>query len=89
MENGAQEFLNHVCSVVGSRRDARVFVIVHSEAGMELLFNTSDLVMKLGMLDVAKMTVMEHQAKFNEEHEEEIRRSGRLAVLAVEPGKAN
>jgi DNA topoisomerase VI subunit A len=47
------------------------------------------MVMKLGMLDVAKMSVVEQQAMFNQVHEEEVRRAeGKaLAVLAgkVEP----
>ena len=89
MGDGVQEFLDSVTKVVGSRKDPSVFVIVHSEAGLELLFNTNDMVMKLGMLDVAKMSVVEQQAMFNQVHEEEVRRAeGKaLAVLAgkVEP----
>ena len=91
MENGIQEFLGHVMTVVGERKNPTVFGIVHSEMGLELLFNTNDMVMKLGMLDVAKMTVVEQQAAYVEEHEEETREAGRRAsaVLASKPGRAN
>jgi len=89
MGDGVQEFLDSVVKVVASRERPTVLCIVHSDAGLELLFNTNDMVMKLGMLDVAKMTVVEQQAMFNQVYEEEVRRAeGKaLAVLAgkVEP----
>ena len=74
-----------------SRKAPAVLCIVHSEAGLEILFNTHDLVMKLGMLDVAKIQLVDMQARFNEEHEEEIRRNAVKASAAVsgDSGKAN
>jgi hypothetical protein len=64
MDDGVQGFLDNVTRVVGSRKDPTVICVVHSEAGLELLFNTNDLAMKLGMLDVAKMTIVEQQARY-------------------------
>ena len=46
MEDGVQGFLDNVTRVVGSRKDPTVICVVHSEAGLELLFNTNDMVMK-------------------------------------------
>ena len=89
--DGVQEFLNNVLSVVMSRKSPNVLCIVHSEAGLEVLFNTQDLVIKVGMIDVAKMTIVEQQARFNEEHEEEIRQNAVKASAAVgkNPGGVN
>ena len=91
MGDGVQEFLDNVVQVVGSRKDPNVIMIVHSEAGLELLFNTNDMVMKLGMLDVAKMSVVESQSMFNSTHEEEIRRAAEkaVAVLVGKPEPVN
>ena len=83
MDDGVQGFLDNVTRVVGSRKDPTVICVVHSEAGLELLFNTNDLVMKLGMLDVAKITIVEQQAMFNAVHEEEVRRSAEKALAVL------
>ena len=83
MENGVQELLDNLAKVLGSRKAPVVICIVHSEAGLELLFNAGDLVMKLGMLEVARMTVVDQQARMNMEHEEECRRAGERAVAAL------
>jgi len=83
MDDGVQEFLDNVVKLVGSRKDPTVICVVHSEAGLELLFNTNDLVMKLGMLDVAKMTVVETQTIFNANHEEQIRKNAERASAVL------
>lgn len=90
MENGVQEFLSNIATLLGSRKRAVFVCLVHSEAGLELLFNTHDLVVKLGMLEVGKLTMLEQQARFNQEHEEEVRRAGEMAVAVLgKGGKAN
>ena len=83
MEDGVQEFLDNVVRVVGSRKEPTVICVVHSEVGLELLSNANDLVVKLGMLDVAKMTMVETQAQYNQMHEEEMRRAGESASAVL------
>ena len=91
MGDGVEEFLNNIANVLSVRKEPTVFAIVHSEMGLELLSNSSDLVMKLGMLDVARLTVLEVQAQYREGREEEVRRAGEMAAaaLAVKPGRSN
>lgn len=83
MEDGVQEFLDNLVRLVGSRKNPNVICVVHSDAGLELVFNTNDLVVKLGMLDVAKMTMVESQAQYNQMHEDEVRRAGESAVAVL------
>jgi len=68
-----------------------VFVIVHSKSGLELMSNCNDLVMKLGMLDVAKMTVMDIHAQMSMEMVEEGRKAVQtaLAVMGNKVGQVN
>lgn len=91
MGDGVEEFLNNIASVLSVRKEPTVLAIVHSEMGLEFLSNSSDLVMKLGMLDVARLTVLEVQASLMKGREEEARRAGERAVaaLAVKPGRTN
>jgi hypothetical protein len=90
MENGEQEFLDNVVRVITSRKGARVVCLVYSDVGMELVLNTMNLVEQLGMLDVARLEILERHARFREEHEEEIRRAGMAAVAVLgTPGKVN
>ena len=87
MEEG---FLNDLVTLLSSRKEATVFCVVKSEGGLELVMNTGDMVVQLGMLEVAKLEVIERHARYREEHEEERRRSGAraMAVLGTS-GKAN
>lgn len=68
MGNSAQEITAELAKLVEVREDVIVFAIVHSRSGLEMVSNTGDLVMKLGMLDVAKMTVMDIHAQMSMEH---------------------
>ena len=83
MEDGIQELLDNLIWLIGNRKSPSVICIVHSEAGLKLVFNTNDLVVKLGMLDVAKMTLVETQAQYNQMHEDEARRAGESAVAVL------
>ena len=51
----AQEITAELSKLVEVREDVTIFAIIHSRSGLELVTNSGDLVMKLGMLDVAKM----------------------------------
>lgn len=90
MESGDQEFLNNLLSVLASRQNVTVLCVVKSDTGLELLMNTPDMVLQLGMLDVARLEVVDRHARYREEHEEEIR-SAEVRAMAVlgTPGKAN
>ena len=87
MGNKVQELVDNLGKLVELREDAQVFVIVHSKSGLELMSNCNDLVMKLGMLDVAKMTVMDIHAQMSMEMVEEGRKAVQTA-LAVMGNKA-
>ena len=91
MGNGEREVVEQLGKLVELRKDAVLFVIVHSEKGLEVLSNSNDLVMKLGMLDVAKMTVVEVHTRIQEMAEDEVRRNAEAAVAAmnVKPGRMN
>ena len=87
MGNKVQELVDNLGKLVELREDAQVFVIVHSKSGLELMSNCNDLVMKLGMLDVAKITVMDIHAQMSMEMAEEGRKAAETA-LAVMGNKA-
>jgi hypothetical protein len=91
MENGVQELVDNLGQLALIRENPAVLIIVHSKAGLEILSNCNDFVMKLGMLDVARMTTVDVHTRMNEEHAEECRRAGEaaMAALAMKPGKAN
>lgn len=91
MENGVQELIDNLGKIALVRENPTVIVIVHSGAGLEILSTTGDFVMKMGMLDVAKLTVVDVHTQMNAENAEECRRAGEQAVaaLAMKPGKAN
>ena len=91
MGNNVQELLVNLGQLVEIREDAQVFVIVHSKSGLELMSNCNDLVMKLGMLDVARMTVVDIHAQMNAEMKDEIRRIERetVAAMAGKSGQVN
>lgn len=83
MGNNVQELVDNLGKLVELREDAQVFVIVHSKSGLEIMSNCNDLVMKLGMLDVARMTVVDIHAQMNAEVMGEIRRAEREAAAAM------
>ena len=83
----AQEIAAELSKLVEVREDAVVFAIVHSRSGLEMVSNSGDLVMKLGMLDVAKITVMDIHAQMSMEMAEEGRKAAETA-LAVMGNKA-
>jgi hypothetical protein len=90
MENGAQVFLENVAKVLGARQRPTVFCIVHSEMGLELLPTSDDLVMVLGMLDAARLKVVDMYGEHLETNREEVKRRESLAMAALGPqGKAN
>jgi hypothetical protein len=91
MGNKVQELVDNLGKLVELREDAQVFVIVHSKSGLELMSNCNDLVMKLGMLDVAKMTVMDIHAQMSMEMVEEGRKAVQtaLAVMGNKVGQVN
>lgn len=91
MDNGVQELIENLGKLALVREKPTVLVFVHSGVGLEILSNTSDLVMKVGMLDVGRLTILDAHARMNEEHAEECRRAGEsaMAALAVNLGKAN
>jgi hypothetical protein len=83
MGNSAQEITAELAKLVEVREDVIVFAIVHSRSGLEMVSNTGDLVMKLGMLDVAKMTVMDIHAQMSMEMVEEGRKAVREAMAVM------
>lgn len=90
MTNGVQEVIENLGKLALVRENPALLVIVHSGTGMEILSNTTDLVMKLGMLDVAKMTIVDVHARQQEEHAEEVRRSAvKASAVFSDHGKAN
>lgn len=91
MGDGASEVLEQLSRLVELRSGCSVFAIVHSDKGLEILSSTNDLVLKLGMLDVARMTVVEVHSRIMEMAEEEGRRQAEAAVAAmrVKPGRMN
>ena len=91
MGNGIQELIDNLGKLAMIRENPTVLILVHSEGGLEILGNTRDFVMRIGMLDVTRMTLIESQARLNELHEEECRRAGEHAMSAFrkEPGQPN
>jgi len=91
MDDGVQELIDNLGKIALVRQHPTVLVIVHSEVGLELMSSTGDFVMKMGMLDVAKLTVVDIHTRLNEENAEMCRRAGKAAVAALtaKPGRSN
>jgi hypothetical protein len=91
MGDGVQELIDNLGKLAVARQRMGVIIIIHSEMGLEMMSNINDLVLKVGMLDIARVTVMEVQAKMNELHEDKVREMAEKAVAALtaEPGKPN
>ena len=83
MGNGAIEIVEQLGKLVELRKEAIVFAIVHSSSGLEMVSNSNDLVMKLGMLDVAKMTVIDIHAQMGMEMAEKGRRAVKSALAVL------
>ena len=79
----AQEITAELSKLVEVREDVTIFAIIHSRSGLELVTNSGDLVMKLGMLDVAKMTVMDIHAQMSMEMVEEGRKAVQTALAVM------
>ena len=91
MGDGVQELIDNLGKLAVARQRMGVIIIIHSEMGLEMMSNINDLVLKVGMLDIARVTEMEVQAKMNELHEDKVREMAEKAVAALtaEPGKPN
>ena len=91
MEKGIQDLIDSLGKLSLIRESMTVMIIVHSEVGLEILGNTHDLVIRIGMLDVTRMTLIEAQAKLNELREEECRRAGEhtMSAFRKDPGQPN
>lgn len=91
MGKGVQDLIDNLGKLALVRENPTVLILVHSETGLEIMSNTHDFVMRIGMLDVTRMTLIEAQAKLNELHEEECRRAGEVAMAAFtkDSGRTN
>lgn len=91
MDEGNAKFVERLQELLSLRGESTLLVILHSGEGMDVMSNTNDLPMKLGMLEVARMTTVDaHQAVMEANREAGMRKARETALaMSGKPGRMN